>query len=214
MMDRCIALAPQRTQRTARESFASRTSSVGPQLGHAARASATSRTHTSDQALRVLRSTVGSGFRSQSFVTRMSLGQIAVRSERDVHFVLAKAGISLCNRLCSTVERRPGVLTDEYRCKILRILEETPDISQRELARELGISLGKANYCLRALVQKGLVKANNFKNSNNKKAYLYLLTRKGIAEKARATVRFLEHKMAEYEALRREIEELRREVRR
>lgn len=104
------------------------------------------------------------------------------------------------------------MLTDEYRCKILRILQEAPDISQRDLARELGVSLGKVNYCLQALIQKGLVKANNFKNSNNKKAYLYLLTRKGIAEKARATARFLERKMAEYEALQREIEELRREI--
>lgn len=104
------------------------------------------------------------------------------------------------------------MLTDEYRCKILRILQEAPDISQRDLARELGVSLGKVNYCLQALIQKGLVKASNFKNSNNKKAYLYLLTRKGIAEKARATARFLERKMAEYEALQREIEELRREI--
>jgi len=103
------------------------------------------------------------------------------------------------------------MLTDEYRSKILRILEEEPEISQRELARELGISLGKANYCLQGLMEKGLVKANNFKNSNNKKAYMYLLTRKGIAEKARATTRFLKRKVAEYEALQREIELLRRE---
>jgi EPS-associated MarR family transcriptional regulator len=105
------------------------------------------------------------------------------------------------------------MLTDEYRSKILRILEEQPEISQRDLARELGISLGKANYCLQGLMEKGLVKANNFKNSNNKKAYMYLLTRKGIAEKARATTRFLERKVAEYEALQREIELLRRESR-
>lgn len=105
------------------------------------------------------------------------------------------------------------MLTDEYRSKILRILEEDPDISQRNLARALGISLGKANYCLQALIEKGLVKANNFKNSNNKKAYMYLLTRKGIAEKARATARFLNRKMAEHESLQREIEQLRREIR-
>jgi EPS-associated MarR family transcriptional regulator len=104
------------------------------------------------------------------------------------------------------------VLTDEYRCKILRILEEDPDISQRELARALGISLGRANFCLQALIEKGWIKANNFKNSNNKKAYMYLLTRKGIAEKARVTTRFLERKVAEYEALQREIEQLRREM--
>ena len=74
------------------------------------------------------------------------------------------------------------------------------------------MSLGRANFCLQALVERGLVKANNFKNSNNKKAYMYFLTRKGIAEKARATSRFLDRKVAEYEALRREIETLRREV--
>src|SRR5499426_1658780 len=104
------------------------------------------------------------------------------------------------------------MLTDEYRSKILRLLEEYPEISQRELARELGVSLGRANFCLQALVEKGLVKANNFKNSNNKKAYMYFLTRKGIAEKARATARFLDRKLAEYEALQREIEKLQREV--
>ena len=105
------------------------------------------------------------------------------------------------------------MLTDEYRSKILRILEEDPQISQRELARQLDVSLGKANYCLRALMEKGLVKANNFKNSNNKAAYMYLLTRKGLSEKARATTRFLERKKTEYEALQREIELLRRESR-
>ena len=69
------------------------------------------------------------------------------------------------------------------------------------------------NYCLQALMEKGLVKANNFKNSNNKKAYTYLLTRRGIAEKARVTARFLERKVAEYEALEKEIEQLRTYVR-
>jgi EPS-associated MarR family transcriptional regulator len=74
------------------------------------------------------------------------------------------------------------------------------------------VSLGKVNFCLQALMEKGLVKVNNFKNSNNKKAYMYFLTRKGISEKARATTRFLDRKVAEYEALQREIETLRREV--
>ena len=104
------------------------------------------------------------------------------------------------------------MLTDEYRSKILRILEEDPAISQRDLARQLGVSLGKANFCLQALIEKGWIKANDFKNSNNKKAYMYLLTRRGIAQKARVTTRFLERKVAEFEALQREIEELRREV--
>ena len=106
------------------------------------------------------------------------------------------------------------MLTDEYSSKILRILEEYPEISQRELARELGVSLGRVNFCLQALMERGLVKANNFKNSNNKKAYMYFLTRKGMTEKTLATARFLERKTAEYQALRREIETLRREVRR
>lgn len=104
------------------------------------------------------------------------------------------------------------MLTDEYRIKILRILEQDPDISQRNLARHLGISLGRANFCLQALIDKGWIKVNNFKNSNNKKAYMYLLTRRGIAEKARVTARFLDRKVAEYEALKREIEQLQREA--
>lgn len=104
------------------------------------------------------------------------------------------------------------MLTDEYRVKILKRLELDPEISQRALAIELGVSLGRANYCLRALMEKGFIKANNFKNSQNKKAYAYLLTQKGIAEKARATTRFLERKMQEYEILQREIESLKQEV--
>ena len=104
------------------------------------------------------------------------------------------------------------MLTDEYRAKILKKLQDDPHISQRDLARELGISLGRANFCLRALMEKGLIKANNFKNSRNKKAYVYLLTPQGMAEKARATSRFLERKVAEYEALQREIASLKQEM--
>jgi len=104
------------------------------------------------------------------------------------------------------------MLTDEYRAKILRKLQEDPRISQRDLARELGISLGRANYCLRALMDKGLIKANNFKNNRNKKAYMYYLTPRGMTEKARATARFLEVKVAEYEALQREIANLRQDM--
>jgi EPS-associated MarR family transcriptional regulator len=127
---------------------------------------------------------------------------------------LAIAPDSRLNSVCSTVERSPNVLTDEYRYKILRLLEADPQMSQRDLARELGISLGKTNYCLRALMETGLIKANNFKNNRNKKAYMYFLTPRGISEKARATANFLERKVAEYEALQREIEHLRREVNR
>ena len=104
------------------------------------------------------------------------------------------------------------MLSDEYRYKILRLLEADPQMSQRGLGRALGISLGKVNYCLQALIDKGLVKANNFRNSQNKQAYMYLLTRRGVAEKARATVHFLIRKVAEYEALEKEIQQLRSEV--
>lgn len=104
------------------------------------------------------------------------------------------------------------MLSDEYRYKILRLLQADPHLTQRELSRELGISLGKVNYCLQALIDKGLVKANNFRNSQNKKAYMYLLTRRGLTEKTRVAVRFLRHKTVEYEMLQREIEALRREV--
>src|SRR5258706_11210746 len=90
------------------------------------------------------------------------------------------------------------MLSDEYRYKILKRLEADPRVSQRDLARELGISVGRANYCLQALIAKGLVKANNFKNSQNKKAYMYLLTPQGIAEKVRVTADFLQIKMNEY----------------
>lgn len=84
-------------------------------------------------------------------------------------------------------------------------------MSQRQIARELGISLGKANYCLKALIEKGLLKAGNFRNSKNKLAYAYKLTPKGIEEKASVTVRFLKKKINEYEQLQKEIDELRKE---
>ena len=95
---------------------------------------------------------------------------------------------------------------------VLKALEANPNLSQRELAKQLGISLGKTNYCLKALVDKGWVKAKNFKNSQNKLAYAYLLTPKGIDEKARLTLSFLERKRQEYEALKKEIEALAKEA--
>lgn len=104
------------------------------------------------------------------------------------------------------------MLTDEYRYKLLQFLQTSPRASQRELASALGISLGKANYCLNALMEKGLIKARNFTNSQNKRAYMYYLTPHGLREKARVTVRFLKQRMQEYETLRREIEILRREA--
>lgn len=105
------------------------------------------------------------------------------------------------------------MLDDETRYRLLKQLESNPDMSQRELARELGVSLGKANYCLKALVEKGWIKAGNFHNSANKHAYLYQLTPKGIEAKARLTWEFLKIKRAEYLAIKDEIAVLQREVR-
>lgn len=104
-----------------------------------------------------------------------------------------------------------AMLTDEYRYKILKILEANPEISQRDLARELRISLGRVNFCLKALIEKGLLKASNFRNSQNKLAYMYLLTPRGIEEKTHITSQFLKIKMQEYQQLAAEIEALRRE---
>jgi EPS-associated MarR family transcriptional regulator len=104
------------------------------------------------------------------------------------------------------------MLSDEYRYKILKRLEADPEISQRELAGELGISLGRVNFCVQALIEKGLIKAKNFRNSKNKKGYAYLLTPRGIEEKAKITVLFLKIKIAEHEALTKEIKRLREEA--
>jgi EPS-associated MarR family transcriptional regulator len=101
---------------------------------------------------------------------------------------------------------------EEAHYKLMRLIEARPGMSQRDLARELGMSLGKVNYCLRAVVRKGWIKANNFKNSHNKAAYIYLLTSRGIEMKARMTVKFLSIKMREYESLRSEIEQMQRET--
>jgi EPS-associated MarR family transcriptional regulator len=104
------------------------------------------------------------------------------------------------------------MLTDEYRYKIFKLVEANPEISQRALAKELGISLGKVNFCLRALVEKGQLKMRNFRNSKQKLSYMYLLTPKGFEEKSSVTARFLKRKLDEYETLQREIEQLRVEV--
>ncbi|PJZ53402.1 MULTISPECIES: MarR family EPS-associated transcriptional regulator [Leptospira] len=103
-------------------------------------------------------------------------------------------------------------MDDALRHKLLRILEENPEVNQREISEILGISLGKVNYCLKALMDKGWVKARNFKNSKNKLAYAYFLTPMGLEEKARITVRYLKVKMQEYEQIQKEIEELKKEV--
>ena len=104
------------------------------------------------------------------------------------------------------------MLSDDIRHKILKALEENPEISQRDLAVHLGVSLGKTNFCLQVLMEKGWIKVKNFKNSKNKQAYAYLLTPSGIEEKATLTVRYLRRKMQEYEILKQEIEYLSKEV--
>jgi EPS-associated MarR family transcriptional regulator len=106
----------------------------------------------------------------------------------------------------------PVLLAEDLRYKLLKLLAEEPQISQRDLAGRLGISVGKTNYCLTALVDKGLVKINNFRRANNKLAYAYLLTPGGIEEKARVTVSFLQRKMREYAELQEEIDALRQEM--
>ena len=103
-------------------------------------------------------------------------------------------------------------MDEELHYRIIKLIEQNPEISQRQLAKAMGVSLGKANYCIKAVLEKGLIKARNFKNSQNKLAYAYFLTPKGIDEKARITARFLNRKLEEYETLKQEIEELRSEV--
>jgi EPS-associated MarR family transcriptional regulator len=96
--------------------------------------------------------------------------------------------------------------------RVLRLLQDKPDTSQRELADQLGISHGKMNYCINALIDKGLIKLGNFQNSQHKFKYVYLLTPAGFAEKAQLTSRFLQRKVAEYKQLKAEIEALKAEV--
>ena len=101
---------------------------------------------------------------------------------------------------------------ESHHYQLLKLLEANPQQSQRELAQAMGVSLGKVNYCLSALVDKGFVKLENFRKKKDKRVYSYLLTAQGIEEKGRVTVAFLRRKLAEYEAIRSEIEELRKEV--
>lgn len=116
-------------------------------------------------------------------------------------------------RVQSLNKPMPSTVSYEVRYRLLKYVAEHPDATQRELASELGISLGKANYCLRALVKKGLVKVCNFKKSKNKRTYAYILTSKGIEEKIEVTQGFLRRKVAEYNLLSKEIEDLAGEVR-
>ena len=103
-------------------------------------------------------------------------------------------------------------LSERQRLELLKLLQDKPQASQRELAQAMGVSLGKANYCLNALMEKGLVKLHNFRNNPDKRRYAYLLTKAGLNEKTRITLAFLRLKVAEYEALKQEIERLRGEL--
>jgi EPS-associated MarR family transcriptional regulator len=106
---------------------------------------------------------------------------------------------------------RRAKLQEDTHFRVLRLLQENPDLTQRELAERLGISVGGLNYCLKAMMDKGLVKMKNFAQSKNKFGYVYILTPTGIAEKAAMTHRFLQRKIEEYEALKAEIQVLKEE---
>ena len=101
---------------------------------------------------------------------------------------------------------------DELKLRVMRALESNPNMSQRDLAKHLGVSLGGINYCVKALTDIGWIKAGNFARNNEKRVYAYLLTPKGIAEKAALTAKFLRRKMGEYDALKAEIEQLQAEL--
>jgi EPS-associated MarR family transcriptional regulator len=107
---------------------------------------------------------------------------------------------------------RRSQLQEDTNFRVLRMLQDNPDMTQREIAQKLGVSTSGLNYCLNALIDKGYLKVQNFSQSKNKFGYIYVLTPQGIAEKAQLTSRFLRRKMAEYEALRVEIESLHAEA--
>jgi len=97
---------------------------------------------------------------------------------------------------------------DQDHFSVLRKIKDKPESTQRELAGELGFSLGKLNYCLKSLRSKGLVKINNFKRNPNKINYIYVLTPRGIAEKSKLTLRFMKRKMKEYEELKKDLKDI------
>jgi EPS-associated MarR family transcriptional regulator len=104
------------------------------------------------------------------------------------------------------------VSREQNQYQILKSLEQDPNFTQRQLSNNLGVSLGKINYCIKSLIEKGFIKVNNFKNSDNKIQYSYLLTPKGIEEKAKLTLDFIRIKTQEYDTLKQEIESLKREA--
>ena len=113
------------------------------------------------------------------------------------------------NLLCSANGR---VSKKQNQYQILKSLEQDSRSTQRQLSNDLGVSLGKVNYCIKSLIEKGLIKVNNFRNNKNKIQYSYLLTPKGIEEKSKLTLDFIRIKTQEYDALRQEIESLKQEA--
>ena len=107
---------------------------------------------------------------------------------------------------------RRAQLQEDTNFRVLRMLQASPDLTQREIAQQLGISTSGLNYCLKALIDKGLVKVQNFSQSKNKFGYIYVLTPEGLAEKSQLTSRFLKRKLAEYNALQAEIAALQDEA--
>ena len=107
--------------------------------------------------------------------------------------------------------RRSQLQEDTY-FRVLRMLQDNPDLTQREIAQSLGLSTSGLNYCLQALIAKGWVKVQNFSQSKNKFGYIYVLTPQGLSEKAALMTRFLGRKMQEYEALKAEIKALKSET--
>ena len=103
-------------------------------------------------------------------------------------------------------------MQDEIAYKLLKLIEAEPHLSQRDIAKKMGVSLGKTNYCLKALIDKGFIKLQNFYNNKKKSAYIYLLTPRGIEEKAAVTFRFLQRKIEEYENIKVEVENLKIEA--
>ena len=122
----------------------------------------------------------------------------------------SKSQISLSKdeSLGSSNPSRQARLQEDTYFRLLKILNDNPKINQRELSKQLGLSLGGVNYCLNALIDKGYVKAQNFNKSKSKLGYMYLLTPKGVSEKAILTYRFLQRKIQEYSDLKAEIESL------
>ena len=108
------------------------------------------------------------------------------------------------------IENNHKLTSDDL--NILRHLEAQQKVSQRELSNSLNISLGKVNFIIRALIEKGIVKAENFKNNKNKRAYAYYITKEGIQEKSKLTVKFFQRKMSEYDNLKKELRDLEAEI--